>query len=260
MRYLLRFILISITIQCHTVSTPQSYKPVDIQAKKLYSLHSDFIDSDWEPKIKKWLQQGEEEISQFLKLEFKDSFDVHIFSDRKNLDAQWQKDWNIPNFKSECWMVASGVAHRLDILSPKVWDTQACEHENTNSFEMKRLIVHELTHVLHGQYNHSPTFDDIDNIDWFVEGLAVLVSGQLTDDRRKRALEYIKKTGGPKSLSTVWKGANRYGLAGLLVEFLYDKIGLDKLKGLMVYNNGPELLKNINMTEADILNQWIDQS
>jgi hypothetical protein len=39
----------------------------------------------------------------------------------------WQKDWNEPRFKSECWMVASGVASKLDVISPKSWDKQACD-------------------------------------------------------------------------------------------------------------------------------------
>jgi hypothetical protein len=41
-------------------------------------------------------------------------FDVLIHPNRRSLDSTWQKDWNEPGFKSECWMVASGIGTKLD--------------------------------------------------------------------------------------------------------------------------------------------------
>jgi hypothetical protein len=40
---------------------------------------------------------------------------------RKALASAWQQDRNYPDFQSECWMVASGVAHQMDLLSPSAW-------------------------------------------------------------------------------------------------------------------------------------------
>ena len=61
-------------------------------------------------------------------------------------------DWNLPDFQSECWMIGSGMAHRLDFLSPRVWKTQACEHDPDDEVEIRQLLTHELVHVYHCQY------------------------------------------------------------------------------------------------------------
>ena len=86
--------------------------------KKPYRIHYDSIDNQQAEQIKHWLNQGQKDIEEFFNKGFEKKFDVYIFSERDSLDKQWQKDWNMPDFKSQCWMVASGIAHRLDILSP----------------------------------------------------------------------------------------------------------------------------------------------
>src|SRR6516165_2607432 len=81
-------------------------------------------------------------------------------------------------------MVASGVADRMVILSPRVWKTQAAEHDPADAEHLRDLIAHELVHVYHGQHNPRPDFDGMDDSGWFVEGLAVYVSGQLERSHR----------------------------------------------------------------------------
>src|SRR6187551_2042138 len=109
---------------------------------------------------------------QFFKSPFKNRFQLFIHPNRQSLDSSWQKDWNMPAFKSECWMVASGIATRLDVISPRRWDKEACEHVYAETKKTQLLITHELIHVYHGQLNTSPDFSNVDGIDWFVEGLA----------------------------------------------------------------------------------------
>ena len=84
-------------------------------------------------KLNAYLQSGIDHITRFFGKKFQDTFNVYIFPDRSSLDKQWQKDWGDSSFKSECWMIASGVAHRLDILSPNAWSKQACEHNANDS-------------------------------------------------------------------------------------------------------------------------------
>jgi hypothetical protein len=74
-------------------------------------------------------------------------------------------------------MIASGVGHRLDILSPNAWAKEACDHNANDSTEIRKVIWHELVHVFHGQYNPDHTFNYIEKLDWLVEGTATFVSG-----------------------------------------------------------------------------------
>ncbi len=104
-----------------------------------FHIRFDSIDSQQAVEIDNWLEEGIEDISAFFKKGFEKDFDVYIFSERDSLDKQWQKDWNMPGFKSQCWMVASDIGHRLDILSPRIWEAQACEHDSKDSVATKKI-------------------------------------------------------------------------------------------------------------------------
>jgi hypothetical protein len=108
---------------------------------------------------------------------------------KRTIDRAWRKDWHLPDLKSECWMVASGVARKIDIISPAQWNRESCEHFFEDKIATQQLITHELFHVYHGQLNASHDFSDVENIDWFVEGLATYASGQCTRQR----IDEVKK-------------------------------------------------------------------
>jgi len=224
--------------------------------KKSYHIHYDSIDNRQAKQIESWLNHGKKDIEEFFSKGFEKQFDVYIFSERDSLDKQWQTDWNIPNFKSECWMVASGIAHRLDILSPRIWKTQACEHDNNDTIATKKLIIHELVHVFHGQNNPSPTFEYIENIDWFVEGLAVYASGQLNDGRLERAMSHILNTGEPTKLADIWKGEHKYGLAGSIVKYIDEKFGREILVELITFPKVTQILDTLSISEKELINEW----
>ncbi|MBT8298852.1 MAG: hypothetical protein KJO52_11005 [Maribacter sp.] len=221
-----------------------------------YELHYDAIDQEQATQIVNWLDQGHAAILQFFDSDFKQNFDVYLFSERDSLDKQWQKDWNMPGFKSQCWMVASGIAHRLDILSPRVWETQACEHQSKDTIATKKLIIHELVHVFHGQDNPSPTFENVENIDWLVEGLAVYVSGQLDEDRYERAKTFLQSEEGPNKLAEIWKGEHRYGLAGNLVKLIDDTYGRKTLIQLLGLTTADDVLQVLAITEEELIKRW----
>ena len=71
------------------------------------------------------LKSGMLHIESSLGGPFRHAFEVRIHPDRASLDRRWQSDWSMPGFKSECWMLASGVASGMDLLSPGVWKTEA---------------------------------------------------------------------------------------------------------------------------------------
>lgn len=221
-----------------------------------YLMHYDAVDELQAKQIAHWLDHGQKDINLFFDSGFKKKFEVFIFSERDSLDQQWQKDWNMPDFKSQCWMVASGIAHRLDILSPRIWKTQACEHNSKDTLATKKLIVHELVHVFHGQHNPSPTFENVENIDWLVEGLAVYASGQLDKERYQRAKNYMLAEEGPNSLADIWKGEHKYGLAGSMVKFIDDTYGRKTVVQLIGFTKVNAVLGALQISEEDLIMQW----
>jgi len=74
------------------------------------------------------VDNGMHSVKHFFGSPYIKAFNIFIHPNRSSLDSAWQKDWNMPDFKSECWMVASGIATKLDMISPKTWDKEACEH------------------------------------------------------------------------------------------------------------------------------------
>ena len=62
-------------------------------------------------------------------------------------------------------MVPSGIGKRVDLISPKTWDTKSCEHHYADKLSTQMLITHELVHVYHRQLNVSSDFIDVDKID-----------------------------------------------------------------------------------------------
>jgi hypothetical protein len=154
--------------------------------------------------LRPYLQQGRKKVEQFFGQPFKKSFEVEVFPDRAAFDEYFRKRWKLP--KTAAWMVASGVADRMTILSPRVWKTQAAEHDPTDAGHVRDLIAHELVHVYHGQCNPRPDFDGMDDCGWLVEGLAVYVSGQLERSHRTAARDAIKAGKAPTRFADAWSG------------------------------------------------------
>ncbi len=187
---------------------------------------------------------------------FKKEFEIYIHPNRQSLDSQWQKDWNMPGFKSECWMVASGVASKLDLLSPKAWDKEACEHIYSDKIKTQQVATHELFHVYHGQLNASPDFSSVTGIDWFVEGLATYASGQCDTFRITEIKKAISENKIPLSLDKFWTGNLKYGLSGSVVMYIDNKYGRGRLKELLPFNKNTKLLDSLGISETDLLNEW----
>lgn len=199
---------------------------------------------------------GLDDVERFFGVSFKNKFSIYIHPNRVSLDSVWQKDWGMPSFKSQCWMVASGVATKLDMISPKRWDSLACEHSYVDTLKTQKLIIHELVHVLHGQYGKSSDFSEINGIDWFVEGLATYVSGQCDSERMAEVKEAITQGNIPSSLANFWSGKLRYGLSGSVVIYIESEYGKDKLLELMAYSNLSEVLGALETNEANLVSGW----
>src|SRR5262249_16871489 len=141
------------------------------------------------------------------------------------LDRWWQAAWHAPDLHSECWMVASGTGPELDVLSPRVWKSEACEHDPADSAHTARLLTHEIVHVYHGQPNPRPDFDRLDAIGRLVEGLATDASGQLDHEHAGQPREAIESGKAPARLADGWSGTYRYAVSGSLVRYVDLKWG-----------------------------------
>jgi hypothetical protein len=202
------------------------------------------------------LENGIQKTISFFHSLFKKNFNVFVHPDRQSLDSTWSKDWQMPEFKSECWMVASGVANRLDIISPKSWESQSCEHNYSDKTRTQQLVTHEIVHVFHGQINKSPDFNDANGIEWFVEGLATFASGQCNNERIAEIKTAIKENKIPGNLGEFWTGKIRYGLSGSVVMYIDHQYGRNKLKELLPLNKNSEILSLLHTSEPELIAAW----
>jgi len=221
-----------------------------------YNLYFQKSDSQAKEDYLAFIETGVTNVNDFIGEPFTRNFKVYIHPNRKSLDSTWQSDWGAPDFFSQCWMVASGVSTKLDLLSPGQWAEEACEHVYADHQKTQRLITHELFHVYHGQLNVSPDFSEVYGIDWFLEGFATYASGQCDKERMDDVKQAVISGNIPETLDEFWKGNLRYGLSGSLVMFIDQKYGREKLIELLPFNMRDEILSTLNTTETKLLDEW----
>src|SRR5262245_17071871 len=98
-------------------------------------------DKDVIASLKPHLELRQQKVERFFGQRFKKAFEVEVVPGRAAFDEYFRKRWKIP--KTEAWMVASGVADRMVILSPRVRKTQAAEHDPADAEHIRDLIAHE---------------------------------------------------------------------------------------------------------------------
>lgn len=202
------------------------------------------------------LTAGVQAIERFFGQPFPHKFDVYVFPHRADLDKQWQQDWGDSTFQSACWMVASGIAHRLDVLSPGAWAAEACEHNATDTLALGRLICHELVHVYHGQHNPKPDFAGMDEMGWWVEGIAVYASGQLDSARLAGVRQLLEKNATPQALPQFWSGKHKYGLSGSMAAWIDKTRGRAAIFKLLTCTDTAQALKQLEIDEKSALEHW----
>ena len=200
------------------------------------------------------LEERARAVEEWFGAKFAAPFTITLHPDRAAFDASFPPAWGIGH--TECWMVASGVAAGVQALSPRVWKLEACEHEPADARHVAELFAHELVHVYHGQHNRSPDFVDANGIDWFAEGLATLVSGQLAHEHTHDAREALAAGLGPKDLATAWSGRYRYGVCGSLVAFVEHECGRARVVAMLGAGSGEELMALAGMDERELLERW----
>jgi hypothetical protein len=219
-----------------------------------FRLISQPVDEEAAARLSSLFRVSVASVERWFGAPFARPFTITLYPDRASFDASFPPEWGLT--KTECWMVAAGVADGVRVLSPRVWKEEACEHDPGDELHVSRVLTHELVHVYHGQHNPSPDFVDVAGIDWFVEGLATLASGQLEDEHLLSAREALERDQGPKTLAAAWTGRYRYGVSGSLVAFVEHELGRAGLVELLGATSGEELLAMIGMSEQDLLEGW----
>lgn len=193
------------------------------------------------------------QIQSFFGAPFPDPIHFEMVADRAAFDEKVKKFGLSP---TQCWMVGVGTADSMAVLSPAAWKKQACEHDPGDAEATRLLVTHELVHVYHGQFNPTRDFTGMDDLDWFVEGLAAFASGQLTQDRLEKATAAVAAGKAPDALSKVWTGPDRYGFAGSLVGYIDHKWGRPTTVRLLKVRTSAEALSLLGTDEKALLAGW----
>jgi hypothetical protein len=193
-------------------------------------------------------------IETFFGLPFAAPVGIRLASDRAAFDALLPADWGMAN--TQCWMVGIGVADWMALLSPAAWPAEACDHDAADARHVQGLITHELVHSFHGQHNPTRDFTGMDEAGWFVEGLAVYVSGQMDSGHMASAADAIANGAAPDALANAWSGKYRYGVSGSLVAYIDDRFGRAQLTGLLDATSTADILARLGLTEAAFLADW----
>lgn len=93
-------------------------------------------------------------------------------------------------------------------------------------------------------------------MDWFIEGLAVFGSGQLTQDRLDRMQSDLSAGKLPTVLANVWTGPNRYAFAGSLVRYVDQTWGRSTIVSLLKVRSSTEALALLKTDEGSFLAGW----
>ncbi|MBS1795273.1 MAG: hypothetical protein JSS81_15560 [Acidobacteria bacterium] len=207
-------------------------------------------------KLAGFISNGRQTVQKFFGRDFDKKFVVFVYPDRKALTTAWRTDWKVPDLETECWMVASGTAEKFSLLAPRTWKTEACEHDPADTADTQLVVTHELVHVYHGQHSPHPDFDGMDDVAWFVEGLAVYASGQLESQKMATARDAIENGKAPATLEKAWSGKYRYGVSGSIVKYVDARFGRKTILKMLGATTEKELLDILKLTEAELLDGW----
>jgi hypothetical protein len=209
-------------------------------------------DADFEKPLRDFVAEGRSRIKDFFGAPIPKPFTVRLSPSRNAFTEFFKKKWGIT--ESQCWWVAAGVADTFIMLSPRVWAKEACEHDAHDADHVKGIVMHELVHVFHAQ--HNAKVEELEEIGWFVEGLAAYASGQLEGRHKGAARKAIETNAAPKKLAKAWSGPHRYGVSGSLVQYIDVTYGREMILKMLPVASQTDLLNMIKLTEPQLLDAW----
>lgn len=211
-------------------------------------------DDRWGPFFESESRSAAAALEVYFDHAFQRPVTVSVLADRAAFDAEAPAAWGVA--PSQCWMVGVGAADRVLFLSPTAWAAEACDHKPDDADEARSILRHEMVHVYHGQFNPTGDFSGMDEVGWFVEGLAVLVSDQLDARRMTQVRAAVADDAGPTALADAWSGPARYGVGGSMVRFIETTWGRPLLFDLMAETSNAAILSRLGLTEQEFLTRW----
>jgi len=197
---------------------------------------------------------AEKAIEQFFGRPFSKPVVVKICPSRKAFDEALNKEWGME--ATQPWMVGAGGSRALFVLSPRVWKTEAQDHDPADHQEIADLVTHELVHSYHAQASPSKDLEGLDELGWFAEGLATYVSGQLEHGRGGLVKSELEAGRGPKDLASAWSGRARYGVSGSMVKFVDSKFGRKSILDLLSVTTNADAMRSLKTNESAFLAAW----
>lgn len=209
-------------------------------------------DAAWAPIVHAEGVEGRQRGERFFGVPLRGELVILVLPDRAALTAQWQARWG--GFRPECWMIASGDATSVLMLSPRAWAQDSCGHDGADAVHRARVTWHEVAHVHHAQQNQAWATAATQEIGWYVEGLAVHVSGQLEDGGGAFVQARLAAGDGPTRLADVLPRG--YDFAGSLVASIDRRHGRAALLALLPEARQERILERLGVTEAQLLDGW----
>lgn len=205
-------------------------------------------------QVRPMAKAGIIQVEQFFGAPYKTPVSFVLADNRKEFNAAFPAEWGLT--ETQCWMVGLGYDKQMVLLSPAAWTTEACDHDPKDQAHTQGIITHELAHVYHGQYNHTGDFTGMDDMGWWVEGLAVYASSQMTSERWVQARSAALSAQSPTQLESVWNGDAKYGLAGSLIAYIDDTYGRAAIVAMLTMTKEAEILDYLKVDEATLLAKW----
>ncbi len=206
------------------------------------------------PAFEEYVKDGVKRAEVFFQKPYPKPFRVDLLPSRAAFDKALKDRWNEES--PGPWAVGAAGADCLYVLTPRVWKTEAAEHDPDDADHIRRIIAHELVHVYHGQINPSKDWEGMDDMAWLIEGVATYASGQLDEEHRGRDFAAIKAGKEPKSLAAAWSGRDRYPISGSLVRYIDKKYGRNTLVDVLRLTKQQDVMKALKTSEKDFLSDW----
>ena len=211
-------------------------------------------DAELAPSLLRWATTGTTTVESVLGLIIAQPFAVRIYTDRTSMQAEWAARFGTPTGGFQCWMIANADGNGVVMLSPRAFATESCGHNAQDTVEIRAILGHEVTHLIHRRINPSNQLGG-GGTGWFYEGVAVFSSGQMNANRRNQARSTLQ-TAPPAQLARILDTAAGYSLAGSLVEYIAQRYGVAKVRDLMYVVTQAEILGALNTNEQSLLAAW----
>lgn len=237
-----------------TSSTPaDEWRTVTVGGLSIRAVRAD---SGLVPFVREAIRNGETLATTFFTAAPLSPFSISIYPDRTSLTDRWRVAWQFPTFQPECWLIAAAWATELDVLSPRVWNRDACGHDAGNLTHIRNVLAHEVVHVLHGQLGQHANLSSLLNAQWFTEGLAVYISGMLDVDYAGAVQARLDAGFAPRTLADVWDDRANYPLSGAIVRYIDRRYGRTALRDLLTARSTTTILTRLGVGEAELLTAW----